>query len=765
MNRSLRFRTCSALLVSSLSLALSPPALAQFPFKFTLGRQNPKAAEPSGNSVLQPVQERNSRPVASTSSDPFVEMRKAFPQEPRLGMLGTRSKVSQTPKVEEKPRLAEALPAAATSQGPTVSSAEQISSPQQVSPLAQLALPQTPTMAQNDGGSDVQLRGIDPNSPPSGNSNVASPPSAPPSASAAPPAGSTLPSASQPAPAASNSTQAIQENAPPADLSPVTVKSAEMLGRYLTHIARRHGIQPPAPTDITRAQLGQYFLKMMPQLANVPADQLSRQDLNDIGMLTDEFEDALWQVKGTMALRAFKAPLAESEAMSKKMADAQSRLQALEKLKINGDFTFVPQSDMGRGDRDSMTANLRARINFLARVHEAKAEDRLGDGYLFARLTAAAGRFFPRNKYLLSPFNDVVDANASPFNSGPNEVQTSSLFINNNNSNSLRPTVSLEQAYYSQDVRLTNKLKGNYKAGLIYLGAMFDNNNFANNESLQFLSTQFVNSISWRPNFNGPAFVASVERPILRGKAFVRATSGIATISNRDVFGSYGFNYEAQFGHTFFNKEGNLRAGFWNWNFRRGTQTPFTTPIDLSGTGLLSLVPGGTAQDGPKPVGMYANFDQRIWKNIGIFGRYAMNDRSIGEVFLGGLLSSRQSWSFGSEVPIKSFYPKRTDDVLGIAYGHIYGYSRGNVISPATPAFLGINGNVPTDLEGVNANLALMSPGARFRRPEKTLEVYYRYQLNKNVSISPDFQYIWHPGGTAPQPGIIVLSTRLNVVF
>ena len=324
--------------------------------------------------------------------------------------------------------------------------------------------------------------------------------------------------------------------------------------------------------------------------------------------------------------------------------------------------------------------------------------------------------------------------------------------------------MSLEQAYYSQDYRLTNKIKGNYKAGLIYLGAMFDNNNFANNETLQFLSTQFVNSISWRPNFNGPALVLSVERPILRGKAFVRATSGIATISNRDVFGCWGTNSELQFGHTFFNKEGNLRAGFWNWDFRRGTAKPFTTPIDLSGTGLLSLIPGGSAQDGPKPVGMYANFDQRIWKNIGIFGRYAMNDRNIGEVFLGGLLSSRQSWSFGAEVPIKSFFPKRSDDAFGIAYGHIYGYSRGTV-SPATPAFLGLDGVIPTDLAGVNNNLATMTNFATRRSPEKTLECYYRYQLNKNVSISPDFQYIWQPGGVSPQPGIIVLSTRLNVVF
>ncbi len=222
-------------------------------------------------------------------------------------------------------------------------------------------------------------------------------------------------------------------NAPPGDFipiptaestsqpagEPVRLKSTELLRRYLEQLSRRHGIAPPGPNVITRADLGQYFLKVMPLYAGLPADQLSQQDLSDIGMMTDEFSDALWQVKGTMALRAFKAPLAESEALASKVAEAHSRLSVLEKVKVNGDFTFLPQSDMGRGDRDSTTANLRARINFLARVHEAKSNEKLGDGYLFARLTAAAGRFFPRNKYLLSPFNDVVDANASPFNSGP----------------------------------------------------------------------------------------------------------------------------------------------------------------------------------------------------------------------------------------------------------------------------------------------------------------------------------------------------------
>lgn len=544
---------------------------------------------------------------------------------------------------------------------------------------------------------------------------------------------------------------------------PIKIKSAEMLRRYIEGLALKAGVPPPPSTVVTHAELGRYFLELLPRLSALPPEKLSSQDLSDIGMLSEEFESSLREVRGNMLLRAYKSHVTEFDKVNAKVDEAKARLAAIEKLKINGDLIFVPTSDMGRGVRDSMSANLRARLNFLARVKEDSPNDRLGEGYVFARLTAAAGRFFPRNKYLLSPMNAINDANASPFNSGPNEVQIPNLVINNNNSNSLRPTVSLEQAYYSQDIKPGGRFKANLKAGLIALSSMFDNNNFANNEALQFLNTQFVNSISWRPNFNGPALVMSAERPLFRDKAFLRATSSIATITNRDVFGSYGYNQELQFGHIFFKKEGNIRAGFWNWNFRRGTGTPFTTPLDLFGTGILSVIPGGSPQDGPRPVGMYANFDQRIWKNIGLFGRYALNDQNIGEVFLGGLLSSRSSWSFGSEIPVKILFKKRPDDVVGVAYGQIVGFRRG-IISPATPAFLSLNGVPATTLDEVNANLTTVNPGVD-KRNEKVLEVYYRYQINKNISVSPDIQYIWSPGGTGPQPGIFVIGTRLNVVF
>lgn len=545
--------------------------------------------------------------------------------------------------------------------------------------------------------------------------------------------------------------------------SAVGVTSTDVLRRYLTELCTRHRIAPPPPQVITRKELGEFFMKVMQKIAEIPQSDLSEQDFHDIGYLSDEFDDVFRVVKGKLAVQVFKNDMAPPAHISDKLTLLNDRVNLLEKIKVSGDFAFQPQSDWGKTDRDSTAVNLRSRVNVLARVYEAAPDAAVGDGYLFTRLTAAAGRFFPRNKYLLSPLNDLVDSNASPFNSGLNEVQLANLIINNNNSNSLRPTVSLEQAYYSQDLKVAKQLKGNFKAGLIYFGNMFDNNNYANSESLQFVNTQFVNSISWRPNFNGPAATFSLEKSLFRDKAFARLTGGITSLTNRDYFGSVGGNYEFQIGHHFKDKEGNFRIGAWNFNFRGGSFNPFVTPVDINGTSVLSLLPGGITTGG-RPGGMYLNFDQKIWKNIGVWGRYAFNDKQFAEVLLGGLLSSRANFGTGLEIPMSIFSKRRSDDVIGIAYGQVMPYSR-EAVTPATPAFLSINGGpTPTTLAQTNANLAQIDPGIHHRN-EKTLEAYYRYQLNKNVSLSPDIQYIWSPGGTGPQPGIFVLGSRLFVQF
>ena len=555
--------------------------------------------------------------------------------------------------------------------------------------------------------------------------------------------------------------------APSSIVPAISLRDINLVRRDLEDLARRHNMPIPNPAA-TRQQLGQSFWQIVSSLAKLQPAQMTPTDYAEIGRLTNDFEEVVEAVKGKLTMVVAKndlPPQIPGAVSEEKGQEFQERLAVLEKVKVNGDFTFLPQADSGRGITDTMATNMRGRINFQAKVAEAKPDSMLGDAKLFLRLTAASGRFFPRNKYLMSPENDIVDYSANPFNSGVNDVQITNLQINNNNSNNVRPTVSMEQAWYSQDLKLTKSTRANYQIGLNNFSNVFDANTMANNETMQFLNTQFVNNISWRPNFIGPSAIFQVEQSLLRSKAFVRASSGVISLADRDFFGGYGTNHELQLGHKFFNKEGNVRAGFWNFNFRSGSSKPFNTPTDTSPSGLLAILPGGTPTSS-RPVGCYFNFDQRLWKDIGVWGRYGFNDKQLGEVFLGGLLSSRQAWSIGTEVPMKAV-PKlaklRPNDVVGVAFGSIASYRRGT-ITPATPAFVALNGVPATSIDQVNANMATMLPGFS-AAGEKTLEVYYKFQMNKNVSVSPDFQYIWSPGAVRPSPGIFVAGARLNVTF
>lgn len=520
-------------------------------------------------------------------------------------------------------------------------------------------------------------------------------------------ASSTVPAFSQPGDPGTPVEGAAQAQA----LQPVQVKSTQMLVRYVDDLARRHGISPPELSTMSRSQLGSWFLNLAQKLSALPADQMTRQDYQDIGMLTREFEDVYNEIHGRLAMTVLanqmpNANSPERQALPGKLQEFAERFKAIENVKVSGDYSYMPQSEVGsKTVRQATSANQRARFNVTAKVYEGKPEDKLQDGYLFMRMSAASGRFFPRNRYLMSPFNDLTDAVASPFNSGFNDVQLPNLVINNNNSNNVRPGVSLEQAYYTQDLRFGPKTKGNFKSGLIYFGNMFDNNNFANAEHLQFANTSFVNSINWKPNFAGPATVMQLERSIFHDKAFLRGTAGMISLTDRDYFGGFGLNYEAQLGHKFlWNKEGNLRAGFWNYNFRGGSKPPFVTPLDITGSSPLSILPGGTT-NGSQPMGAYLNFDQKIWKDIGIFGRFAFQDLQFGQVLLGGLLSSRNSWSFGAEIPMKLVSKRRQNDVFGVAYGQIAPYNRDGQIVPASPAFVAVNGNTSTTLDQVYSAL------------------------------------------------------------
>ncbi|MFA5363185.1 MAG: carbohydrate porin [Candidatus Omnitrophota bacterium] len=122
--------------------------------------------------------------------------------------------------------------------------------------------------------------------------------------------------------------------------------------------------------------------------------------------------------------------------------------------------------------------------------------------------------------------------------------------------------------------------------------------------------------------------------------------------------------------------------------------------------------------------GFGASFDQKVSELITVFTRYGWQDPDVynpAVTATGGLpYSLEHSWSAGLQVAGKPW--GRENDVWAFAVGQ------------CIPS--GDYKKAGTDLDP-----------ARRAKNEGYFETYYNIRINKHVSISPDFQYIWNPFG------------------
>jgi high affinity Mn2+ porin len=59
----------------------------------------------------------------------------------------------------------------------------------------------------------------------------------------------------------------------------------------------------------------------------------------------------------------------------------------------------------------------------------------------------------------------------------------------------------------------------------------------------------------------------------------------------------------------------------------------------------------------------------------------------------------------------------------------------------------------------------LIGDGALNYRPEKLLESYYSYSLNKWASLSFDYQFVADPGYNADRGPVHIIAGRLHAQF
>jgi hypothetical protein len=257
-----------------------------------------------------------------------------------------------------------------------------------------------------------------------------------------------------------------------------------------------------------------------------------------------------------------------------------------------------------------------------------------------------------------------------------------------------------------------------FTIGKVDLTSYFDSNAVANDETTQFLSPGFVHSIAIEfPDDNGPGvrlqFIPMEILDISFGWADGDADWN--ELGKRSFFiGEIGLHPK------FSELQGNYRLYSW---FREHQKD------DDFGVSWRDRIRGRhRSKDG---WGLGLSLDQAINPNITLFARLGYQDKKVYEF--------NWAWSLGAEV--KGSYWGRKEDVLGAAFGMA-------MISSDYKDFKKAVDGEPWVKEN-----------------ESHLELYYRFQLNKHISLSPDLQILWNAQGNGKFDPVMVIGLRGTIEF
>jgi high affinity Mn2+ porin len=256
-----------------------------------------------------------------------------------------------------------------------------------------------------------------------------------------------------------------------------------------------------------------------------------------------------------------------------------------------------------------------------------------------------------------------------------------------------------------------------FTLGKVDLTAYVDANDVANDETAQFLSPGFVHSAAIEfPDDNGPGVMI---RFIPLDLVDITVGWGEGDADWNDLGQRSFFIGEVGFHPTLGELQGNYRL--YGWYRRHHRDEGFVSWDDQ----IMGI---GDSQNG---WGLGLSLDQAVTPNVTLFGRVGYQDHNVYEF--------GWSWSVGAEV--KGGYWGRDDDALGIAYGMA-------MISDDYGDFKRIVDAEPW-----------------FTQDESHLEVYYRFQLNDHISISPDIQVLWNAQGDSRFDPVTVIGIRGTLEF
>jgi uncharacterized protein (UPF0335 family) len=154
-------------------------------------------------------------------------------------------------------------------------------------------------------------------------------------------------------------------------------------------------------------------------------------------------------------------------------------------------------------------------------------------------------------------------------------------------------------------------------------------------------------------------------------------------------------------------------------------------------------VPRFTDATSERHTGFGLSLDQQLSDGFKLFGRYGQ--------LISGKLPIKRVLALGAEV--SGSYWARADDVVGVGAGWLW----------ASHAYRRVGGEgylSKASYESGNPDFSFTPSGT-----ERVAEIYYRFRVSPQLSISPDVQWIQRGGANRDADPVTVIGLRANVVY
>jgi high affinity Mn2+ porin len=297
------------------------------------------------------------------------------------------------------------------------------------------------------------------------------------------------------------------------------------------------------------------------------------------------------------------------------------------------------------------------------------------------------------------------------------------------------PSGSLQLASKVDVSRLT------LQAGKFAVMDIFDGNAYAKDTRKDFMNWSMwaPGAFDYSADKVGLTYGATAELnqkhwALRSGYFLMQSVSNVNSFDTR-VFERGTYVLELETRYQLFSQPGKLRTIAWlnsanSGSYRETLNNPaFNLDIAQTRTGRIKY-------------GYVVSLEQALTDELGLFGRWSWND---GKTEIMAFTDIDASLSLG--LSIKGARWGRPDDVIGIG-GAI------NALSNDHRDFIAAGGLGP-----------LIGDGALNYRRERILETYYAYALNKQFTLTGDYQLITNPAYNADRGPVHVFSGRLHGEF